>query len=173
MNFKNIFPLFFTFIFSLFILSACGYKPTISYASKALEGKVYVDVDINIDNARNSVLMKDALIDLITNKFKLQIASNKLSAKSFIKAKLISVNHTELLSDTSGFAKVYRETVSIEFKYKKLNSDEKTLSLNDYYDFSVEDDSAVTQAKKDEAISIAISKALINIFSKIAVQTQY
>ena len=47
----------------------------------------------------------------------------------------------------------------------------QTFTLSNYYDFTVDNDSTITQSKKDEAISIAISKALTNIFSKIAVNS--
>jgi len=155
----------------LLLFSSCGYKPTSTYTKNPLKGKVYVNVDIDINNARNSVLNKDALIDLLITKFNLSIAQNKLEADSFVNGKLISVNHKELQADTSGFAKVYRETITIQISYNKLNSKVQTFTLSNYYDFTVDKDSTVTQSKKDEAISIAISKALINIFSKIAINS--
>ena len=155
----------------LLFFSSCGYKPTSTYTKNTLKGKVYVHVDIDINNARNSVLIKDALIDLLITKFDLLIARNKLEADSFINGKILSVNHKELQADTSGFAKVYRETVSVKISYNKLNSKVQTFTLSNYYDFTVDNDSTVTQSKKDEAISIAISKALTNIFSKIAVNS--
>jgi len=151
--------------------NACGYKPSINYAKNELEKKVYVSVDIDVNNARNSILIKDALIKLVYNKFKLQIANNKNEASSFLNGKLISVEHKELLSDTKGYAKVYRETVNIQITYNKVNQAIKTFTLKNYYDFLVNKDSTVTQSKKDEAISIAISKALSDMFSKIAVNS--
>jgi len=159
-------------LFALLLFTACGYKPAATYASKSLEGKVYVTVDIDITNARNSVLIKDALIDLLIGKFELNITNNKSMANSFISGKLISVSQKQLQSDTTGFAKVYRQTVSVEVKYYKKDEKVNTFTMENYYDFTVDDDSTITQSKEDEAVSIAISKALSDLFSKIAVNSQ-
>jgi DNA-binding protein YbaB len=159
-------------IFISLLFNSCGYKPSISYASNQLSGDVYVSVDIDINNAKNSILIKDELIKLVINTFNLTITQNKNQAQSFLNGKLLKVTHLELLSDTNGFAKVYRETVEIEITYHKKNQANQIFKLKNYYDFSVDIDSTITQSKKDEAISIAIAKALNNLFSKIAVNSQ-
>jgi hypothetical protein len=151
--------------------NSCGYKPTSVYVRDTLKGKVYITVDIDMNNARNSVLIKDALIDLLIGRFNLLITPNKQEANSFVKGKIISIKHKELQADTSGFAKVYRETIKIQISYNKRDSKVRTFTLSSYYDFTVDTDSTVTESKKDEAISIAISKALKNIFSKIAIKS--
>ena len=153
------------------IFNACGYKPTATYSKDALSSNVFIEVPIDINNARNSVLIKDALIELIVNKFKLRTTTNKLLASSFIKAKLISVAHKELQSDISGYAKVYRETVTVEVIYNKRNQSTNKLTVSNYFDFIVNSDSTITQSKKDEAIKIAINKALSEVFSKIAINS--
>jgi hypothetical protein len=161
----------FILIILLFVFNACGYKPTSFYAANALTSNVFIKVPIDINNARNSVLIKDALIELIINKFKLKITNKNNLANSFIEAKLVSVSHKELQSDISGYAKVYRETVKIEVKYNKKNQEQKIITVSNYFDFIVNNDSIVTQNKKDEAIKIAINKALGEVFSKIAINS--
>jgi hypothetical protein len=156
----------------IILFNSCGYKPSISYASSQLEGKVYISVDTNINNAQNSILIKDELVKLVLNTFKLSIANNKKEANSFMSGKLLSATRSELLSDTSGFAKIYREAVEIEITYSKKNAKAKTYKLKNYYDFSIDNDSTITNDKTNEAISIAVSKALVNLFSKIAVDSQ-
>jgi len=162
--------LFILFLVS-FIFNACGYKPTATYSSRALSSNVFIEVPIDINNARNSVLIKDAIIELIVNKFKLRTTTNKSHASSFIKAKLVSVSHKELQSDISGYAKVYRETVNVEVIYNKINENSKKITVSNYFDFIVNSDSTITQSKKDEAIKIAINKALSEVFSKIAINS--
>ena len=164
---------FFAILISLSLLFiSCGYKPSVIYAKNELEKKVYISVDIDIKNARNSVLIKDELMKLVRNKFNLPIANTKYEASSFLNGKLLSVEHKELLSDTSGFAKAYRETVNVKITYNKKNKQVKTFIVKNYYDFLVNSDSTLTQSKKDEAIRIAISKALSNVFSKIAINSK-
>jgi hypothetical protein len=70
-----------------------------------------------------------------------------------------------------GYAKVYRQTVKIKIDYHKLNGKIKSFTLSNYYDYTVDSDSSITQTKKDEAIKIATTKALSDIFSKIAVDS--
>jgi len=149
----------------------CGYKPTALYARKSLSGKTYVAVPIDINNAKNSVLIKDALVELLIGKFNVQITHDKTKANAFVYGKLKSVSQTQLQLDTQGYAKVYRETVTVEVKYYKLGESPKVITLSNYYDFTINQDSSVTQATKDEAIKIAINKALTDIFSKIAIHS--
>ena len=158
-------------IILIFVFNACGYKPTASYASRALTSDVFIEVPIDIDNARNSVLIKDALIELIVNKFKLRTTNKKEFASSFIKARLVDVTEKELQSDINGYAKVYRETVIVEVIYNKKDKKPQIITVSNYFDFIVNSDSTITQSKKDEAIKIAINKALTEVFSKIAISS--
>lgn len=171
MNYKKIIILFFTFSFSLFTLVGCGYKPTAVYTKGEISGKTYVDVKIDIDNAQNSVLIKDAIIELLIGKFDATITNNKNNANSFVTGVLKSVSQTQLQVDTQGYAKVYREIVTIKIDYHKRDGKNKSFTLSNYYDFTVDSDSSITQAKEDEAIKIAINKALTDIFSKIAINS--
>lgn len=163
-----IFPLLLTI---LVLFGGCGYKPTVTYAQKSLNGKVFVSVDIDIKNINNTILIKDALIEMLTSKFDLTVTTNKALASSYIHGKLGSITETQLQSDVQGYSKVYRESVSVTVTYQKKGESKKTLTEKSYADFSVEDDSVVSQSKKDEAIKVAISKALSNIFSKMAVNS--
>ena len=162
---------FFLFILMIIVFSGCGYKPTATFSNQAISGKTYVSVKIDINNAANTVLIKDALIELLVNKFNIKITNDKSQANSFVIGELKSVSETQLQIDTQGYSKVYRESVTIKVDYYKLGQTRHSFTLSNYYDFTIDDDSTVTQAKKDEAIKIAISKALSDIFSKIAINT--
>jgi len=162
------------FVFLAFIIllfSSCGYKSTAYYASGEISGKTYVEVNIDIKNAKNTVLIKDAIIELLVGKFDAQITNNKSNANTIVKGSLVSVSQKQLQMDTSGYAKVYRETVKVKISYNKKGESVKSFTLSNYYDFTVDSDSSVTESKKEEAIKIAISKALSDIFSNIAVKS--
>jgi hypothetical protein len=161
--------LFLNLLFFIFV--GCGYKPTSIYAEKTFLDKTYVDVKIDINNAKNSVLIKDAIIELLISKFNTTITNNKKEANSFITGSLKEVSQTQLQTDTQGYAKVYRQTVIVKIEYYKQNEKPTSFELSNYYDFTVDSDSSVTQAKKDEAVKIAINKALTDIFSKIAINS--
>lgn len=162
---------YFLLLLTIAILSGCGYKPTSHYAKDVIVGNVYVDVAIDINNAQNSVLIKDSMNEMILNQFNARLTSDKTKADSFILVKLSSVSHTALASDNYGYVKTYRTTVNIEVRYNKKSEAIKILSVSNYYDYVVDTDSTITDQKKEEAVKIASTKALSDIFSKIAISS--
>ena len=156
---------------TVFLFIGCGYKPSSTYAKTAIEGNVYVDLKIDIDNSQNSVLVKDAMNEMVLNEFNASLTNNKKDADTFVLVELSSVSHSSISTGDDGYAKSYRTTVSIKMSYNKLNEEIKTVSVSDYYDYTVDSDSIVTDQKKKVAVKIASTKALSNIFSKIAIQS--
>lgn len=154
---------------ALFI--GCGYKPSSHYAKTAIEGNVYVDLKIDIDNAQNSVYVKDAMNEMILNQFNASLTNNKKQADTYVTVALSSVSHNSISSDGDGYTKSYRTTVKIKMTYAKMGKDMKSIIVSDYYDYTVDSDSVITDQKKKVAVKIASTKALSNIFSKIAVRS--
>ena len=148
------------------LIAGCGYKPTIDFAKdKYSNKKGFIEVQIDYNNANNSVYLKDALIEFAINKLNLKLVKNKSIAQIKIVGKINSISQTQLQSDTSGFGKIYRENVSLSIK---INN--KSYTLSSYYDFSIDPNSGVTESKKEEAIKNAITKALNSLFSKVAIE---
>ena len=172
MNYKKFTLLFLTFIFSIFILTGCGYKPTSHYAKNEISGKVFVKLNVNIDNATNSVLVKDAVNEMVVNQFGASLTNNESKANTIMDVSLSSVGFTTLQSDSQGYAQLYRTNVEISLSYLNVDLNEsKSLSVSGSYDYSVDADSVITDAKKQESVKVAAQKALTEIFSKIAVQS--
>ena len=162
-----------SFIYSFIVITllvGCGYKPSSYHAKNAIVGNVYVDLKIDIDNARNSVLVKDAMNEMILNRFDTSLTNNKDDADTYVTVHLAGVSHKSLSKDDDGYVQSYRTTVNITMTYNKVNEKVKTITVSDYYDYSVEDDSIISDQKKKIAVKIASTKALSNIFSRIAVQ---
>jgi hypothetical protein len=158
----------------IFVYVGCGYKPASYYAKNEMTGKVYVELSINITNAQNSVYIKDAMNEMILDRFNLKLTSNKIEADTYVKVALTKATNSAITSDNDGYAKSYRTTVTINISYQKIkikNSKPKLLTLVNYYDYSVDADSVVTEQKKQEAIKLAATKALSDMFSKIAINS--
>lgn len=159
---------------SLFIglgLAGCGYKPASYYAKNTISGNVYVDVTIDVENSTNGVLIKDIINEMVISQFQTTLINIKDKADTIVKAKFGSISHTALETDEEGYTKTYRTNVSITFEYKnKFSNKSDKLTVSDYYDYSVDTDSALTEQKKQEAVKFASQKALQNLFSKIAVR---
>ena len=148
------------------LIVGCGYRPTIDFAKdKYSNKKGFIEVNIDYDNANNSVYLKDALIEFAVNKLNLILVEDKNKAQIKIFGKINSISQTQLQSDTSGFGKIYRENVSL---FIKIN--DKSYTLSSYFDFSIDPNSGVTESKKEEAIKNAIEKALNSLFSKVAIE---
>ena len=167
MNFRLLFIAF--LIYGLF--AGCGYKPKSNYVKKSINGTVFVDVKIDIKNLNNSILIKDALINMLSSKLDIDIVANRSMASSVVYGELRSVSESILETDPSGYAKKYRETVTIFISYTDKNKQTKNVTVSNYYDFIVSEGSVVSQAKRDEAITFAITNALSDVFAKIAINS--
>ncbi|MEA3383757.1 MAG: LPS assembly lipoprotein LptE [Campylobacterota bacterium] len=166
--------LFFIFLsISIFSIIGCGYKPTTYYAKDEIKGKVFVDTPIDIFNTKNSILLRDAVNELLISKFNVTLVNNKSRADMLVSAKLNSVTHKGLETSIDGYTITYRAIVSINFSYKtnSVNSFHKKVTLSNYYDYSVDEDSSISDKNKLDAVKIATKKALSNIFSKIAINS--
>ncbi|MGB5868106.1 MAG: LPS assembly lipoprotein LptE [Arcobacteraceae bacterium] len=156
-------------IVGLFI--GCGYKPSSYYARDAITGDVYVVLNVDIENSENSVYVKDAMNEMIINQFKTSITDDKAKADTVVTVALSSVSHTAMSTDADGYAQSYRTTVNIVVSYQKNGEKSKSVSVSNYYDYSVDTDSIITDQKKKVAVKIASTKALSDIFSKIAINS--
>lgn len=157
-----------SFLISIFFLG-CGYKPASYYANKAIDGAVYVDLKVDIDNTENSVYMKDLMNELILNQFDTFLVDDKSKADTYVSVALSSIGYSSISTDNDGYVESYRATVNIAITYQKKNEEIKTINVSDYYDYTVDTDSTITEQKKRSAVKSAAIKAFNNVFSKIAV----
>ncbi|MBI3874114.1 MAG: hypothetical protein HY307_03835 [Arcobacter sp.] len=149
----------------------CGYKPTSNFVKKSIANTVFVDVKIDIKNLNNSILIKDALINMLSSKLDINIVTDRSLASSIVYGELRSVSEAIMETDSHGYANKYRETVTIFVSYIDQNKKTKNVTVSNYYDFIVAPDSVVSQSKRDEAITIAITNALSDVFAKIAISS--
>lgn len=158
------------FIVTVFIIG-CGYKPSSHYAKSEIGGLVYTDLNVNIDSAQSSVLLKDSINHIVLTQLGGSLTSQKADADTIVYVKLAGVSHKALTSDDAGYAKSYRTTVSIHVKYNKKDEQSKSFSVSDYYDYSVSSDATLSDQIKDHAIRSAVEKALQELLSKLAVSS--
>lgn len=168
---RKVFLMLFAFHLSLVvILTGCGYKPSSFYAKKKIQGSVYVHVVINLEEPKNSVLVKDALNEIVVGQFNTKLVSKRSLADTVLTVNLSSVGNQELQKDKDGYANLYRTNVNITVAYAGPNGN-GTTSVSGSYVFSVVAGSTISDAKRFEAIKIASSKAFEEIVSKFAVES--
>jgi hypothetical protein len=158
-------------ILSLYIFSGCaGYKPSSYYVKQEISKTVFVNLNVNISNSVNSVLVKDAMNEMIVNRFGSKLVDLPSQAQTILNISLDSVNLSPIQYDTQGYVNTYRATVSIEVNYNQ-NGFNRNITVGNYYDFAVDPNAIISDSKKEEAVKIASSKALEDLLSKIAIQS--
>ena len=154
----------------VFLFTACGYKPSSHYAKKEIEGSIYVNLDINLEDPRNAVIIKDAMHELIVHRLDSKLVFDKNLADTILNVKLNSVSMQELQDDEDGYSNLYRAVVSILVSYTK-NGVKKSFTVSGDNEFSLNSGATISDAKRFEAIKAASSKALEELISKLAVQS--
>ena len=165
--------LFVIFTFSIaFFISACGYKPSSYYAKKEMEGNVFVKINVSLEDPKNSVLVKDAIIKLLIQKLDSKLVDKESLADVIMNVTINSVSMQTLQYDASGYNKLYRVVVVLRIDYfRKDDGIKKSFTVDGEYDFSIDDGTTITETKRFDAISNASNKALDEVLSKIAVSS--
>jgi hypothetical protein len=168
---KKLLFVIFTFTITLFII-ACGYKPSSYYAKKEMEGNVFVKLNVSLEDPKNSVLVKDAILKLLIQKLDSKLVDKESNADVIMNVTINSVSMQTLQYDTSGYNKLYRALVVLRIDYFRKNDGiRKSFNVDGEYDFSIDDGTTITETKRFDAISKASDKALDEVLSKIAVSS--
>ncbi len=150
------------------VFVSCGYKPGSTYAKNEIKGKVFVDLKVNIEDPKNSVLIKDAMNELLVHKLDSKLVSKKELADTIVIVSLNSTSFGALQYDNDGYVKLYKATSSVSVNYS--NDDiSRSFSVSGTYDFSIDSGGTISDTKRFEAIKIASTKALDEVISKIAI----
>ena len=167
---KVLFVLFiFTISFSFF---GCNYKPSTYYAKEEISGKVFVRVSINLEDPKNSVLVKDAINQVLIQKLDAQLVNDESVADTVMNITVNSVRMETLQYDKTGSNKLYTAYVTINVSYfKKSDNKRKSFVIEGEENFSVENGASINDSERYKAIKSASDKALDEILSKIAVSS--
>ena len=169
--FKKVLFVIFTFAIC-FSLVSCGYKPSSYYAKKEMEGNVFVNINVSLEDPKNSVLVKDAIIKLLIQKLDSKLVSEQSKADVIMNIAISSVSLQTLQYDSLGYNKLYKAVVVLGVNYtRKDNGVKKSFTVDGEYDFSVDNGATITETKRFDAISNASNKALDEVLSKIAVSS--
>ncbi|MFA7083341.1 MAG: LPS assembly lipoprotein LptE [Arcobacteraceae bacterium] len=154
----------------LLLFAGCGYKPTSHYAKEKIKGNVFVDMFISIEDPKNSVIIKDAMSEILVSRFGAKLVHDKKLADTTLFLRLNRVSMQVLQYDAQGYEKLYRATVNIHVKYASVE-EKGSVTVTGSYDFAVDGQYEISEAKRFEAIKNAASKALEEVISKLAIET--
>lgn len=161
------FMLILSFI-SFFIFSGCGYKPMTAYTKRVFTDKVYTEVEVYLRDPENAVLVKDAMNEAVVSRFGAKI-TKKEDATTRLWIRFKSVSFSPIQYDANGYAVYYRANVNLTVRYespKKKGSE----SVLGFYDFPIEPNAVISDAKRFEAIRFGAQKALDAFISRMAMR---
>ena len=168
---KKVLFVLFTFVIS-FSFFGCGYKPSTQYAKEEIKGKVFVKVSMNLEDPKNSVLVKDAINQLLIQKLDTQLVNDESLADTVMNIVINSVSMQTLQYDKTGSNKLYTAFVNINVSYfKKSDNKRKSFSVDGEYNFSIDNGTSINDTQRYNAIQKASDKAIEEVLSKIAVQS--
>lgn len=153
---------------STILISGCGYKPMTEYTKNIFTDKVYVDVDIYLRDPENAVLVKDALNEAVISRFNAKLTSKK-DATTQLKVKFERVSFSPIQYDSNGYAIFYRAKVTLNISYI-VNGKKGFEKVVGYYDFPIEPNAVISDAKRFEAIRFGAEKAIDSFVSLMSMR---
>ena len=153
----------------VFLLVACGYKPTSVYTKNVLGEDIYVKVETSLEDPENSVLIRDAINEAVVYKFNAKIANkNEASAKLYIKLEHVDFQPIEY--DKNGYVIAYKTNVTLLTRYHDKSKNTKDIRTYGDFDFNIASNSIISDTKRFNAIKEASQKAIDAFISRISVE---
>jgi hypothetical protein len=109
---------YYLLLLALTVFTACGYKPSASYAKKLVGEKVYTQVDVSLSDPENAVLTKDALNMALQTRLKRKVSKAK-NADSSIFVFYKDIRFIPLQYDRNGYVVFYQAHIALDFTFKK------------------------------------------------------
>lgn len=157
---------FFLFLIALFLFAACGYRPMSYYANKALGDKIYVKLELNLENTEESVYIKDLINEAIVSRFHSQLSSLE-SSDTVLNVNVLRIQDSVIATNSQGFATFYRINIDISFKFIK-DGKEFTFINPGYYDYAGSLVNAIaTYNSRSNAILEASKQSIDRFISQI------
>jgi hypothetical protein len=155
------------FLALLIFFTGCGYKSTSTFSRGYIGNRVYIDVKISEIDPQNSVIINDAIREVVSKEYRCKIVTKK-EADSIIKSKIKSVDFIPLAYDATGYVIQYKSVVKLENEVIKGGKVIYKDTTSGNYDFNIQANSAITDTKRFEAIDIASKKAIREFISHLS-----
>lgn len=154
-------------IFTALLVVGCGYKPSSYYVKKSVGDAVFVTVNTLRSDPENSVVIRDAIKEALMVKFGSRLVK-KEDAETSIDIKIESAKFTPIQYDTNGYVVLYRAFIVLDSTVLTKEG-LKRISSNGSYDFPIEPNTTLSDAKRFEAIKNGGAKAIDMLVSQISI----
>ena len=142
---------------SLFIVNACGYKPSSGMIQNIFADTVYVEVIVDRVEPENAPFVKDEINRLIYTRFKGRVTS-KEKAQNEIRVAYAGSTFTPL-SYEDGYVTRYRANIRVRFTMLTKEGRVKK-NINAIYEADIQASSLTSSTLRAEAIRKGLEKAL-------------
>lgn len=155
-------------LLTVLLMVGCGYLPASKQARKAVGEKIFVEVDVSLEDPENAVLIKDAARKAVVTRFHASLVP-QTEAKTTLWVKLSSISFSPLQYDTNGYIIVYRANISIQVERRNAG-EKKTYASRGAFDFAIEPNAVITDFQRFDAISKASLKALDSFVAQVGAE---
>lgn len=155
--------------FIVFFLTACGYVPSSKIADNIFDEKVYVNVELNAKDPKNSIFVVDTLKEVIISKLGRKLAL-KHEADDLINVKMDNLDFIPLIYDKNGFVISYEARLNLEFNVVFKDGTSRNFRTSGSYNFNISPNSIISDTARYNAIREASNEAFDEFLSIISVR---
>ena len=142
----------------IFIITACGYKPSSHLIKNVISDTVYVEVAIDGAEPENAPFVKDEMNRLVYTRFKGRVTTKKL-CQTQIYVDYKGSSFTPLAYDKNGYVTRYRANIRVHFDMQTAK--EKTSKdISSVVEADIQASSLTSSSLRTEAIRKGLEKAL-------------
>jgi len=156
MNQNNVKFLFLSVL--IFVVTACGYKPSSALIKNIFYDTVYVEVHVDRVEPENAPFVKDEMNRLVYTRFKGKVTSKK-EAESKIDVTYRGTTFRALAYDENGYITRYRADIRVKFIMQTKDGMLKK-SINARHESEIVASSFLSSGLRTEAIRKGLEKAL-------------
>jgi len=149
----------------IFLITACGYKPSSKFARNVLGDKISTSVVISAKDPENSVIVKDAVDSAIIKLFHSSLTDRQHS-KSHLNLKISNPVYSPIQYNTDGYVIAYRMSIYITVTHYR-DGKNSIYNANGTYDFSVQPNAVVTDQERFDAIRYSAQKAIESFIAQV------
>jgi len=142
----------------LLVLVGCGYKPSSQYMRNVFDNDVFVDVTVSHDEPENAVYIKDALHNMVINRFGGRVVP-KAQAKTIITASYDGTYFSPISYDSNGYITRYRAVVRMKFDIKSSKG-KFHRKIATVVEENIGASSTLSSSLRIEAIRVGMARAL-------------
>lgn len=151
------------------LFAGCGYRPATKITQSVLGENVFIDVAISVKDPKNSVLIKDALKEAMIGRLGRNVVS-KQEAQTEIYGTLSSVSFSATVYDQDGYVTAYKTRVNLRITTVFETGEREVIATSGEYDFTIEANSVISDARRFEAIKNASADALDEYIATISIR---